>query len=220
MLFTAIYLIIIIIAEIWAIRNVFSNPSFSRKVKIIITIGLILTSWVGVIIYAILRKTLSGGKNSNQSDRTKTAWDFTLNKETVLQYLERYYNYYENKFYRSNDWPNIYRLDDNYKETILAPFRELLNYDPDELEFIKYENDDFYIGQIDGNGNPHGIGLYHWAREKDAEGDKHNEMFVGRWNHGQQTNDGSQIHASDETKTWFEACREGFRLAPIYGLRK
>ena len=163
----------------------------------------------------------SGSNNSGTSSKTKVAWDFYLSKESVLEYLERYYNYDENQFYRSNDWPNIYRLDDYYKETILAPFRELLSYAPEELEFIRYENDDFYIGQTDGNGNPHGTGLYHWAREKDSQGDIHSEMFAGRWNHGEQTNDGSQIHhASDDTKTWFEACSEGFRLAPIYGLRK
>lgn len=110
---------------------------------------------------------------------------------------------------------NIYRLDDYYKETILAPFRELLSYAPEELEFIRYENDDFYIGQTDGNGNPHGTGLYHWAREKGFAGDLHSEMFVGRWKHGEQTNDGSQIHhASDDTKTWFEACSEASAFHP------
>lgn len=85
----------------------------------------------------------SGSNNSGTSSKTKVAWDFYLSKESVLEYLERYYNYYENKFYRNSDWPNIYRLDDYYKETILAPFRELLSYAPEELEFIRYENDDF-----------------------------------------------------------------------------
>ena len=199
--------------------------------------GICTQWWVGLIIFVtgavLIGKYIgfskdetpsdrsSGSNNSGTSSKTKVAWDFYLSKESVLEYLERYYNYDENQFYRSNDWPNIYRLDDYYKETILAPFRELLSYAPEELEFIRYENDDFYIGQTDGNGNPHGTGLYHWASEKDSQGDIHSEMFAGRWNHGEQTNDGSQIHhASDDTKTWFEACSEGFRLAPIYGLRK
>lgn len=163
---------------------------------------------------------LFGGGSSSQPARTKIAWDFYLSKYSVLSYVEDYLKYFENKFYRSDDWPNIYRLDSYYKNTILSPFRKLLNLDSENLEFIEYQGGDFYIGQVDGNGNRHGTGLYHWAREKDSEGDKHNEMFVGYWNHGQQTNDGSQIHASDETKTWFKACSEGFRIAPMYGLRR
>lgn len=162
----------------------------------------------------------TANKKSNQSSETKIAWDFYLSKGSVLQYLERYYKYYENKFYRSDDWPNIYRLDDYYKKTILTPFRELLNLNTAELEFIEYQSGDFYIGQVDSNGSQHGIGLYHWAREKDSQGDKHNEMFVGHWSHGQQTNYGSKIHASDETKTWFKSCNEGFRLSPRYGLNR
>ncbi|MFR3332032.1 MAG: hypothetical protein ACLTSL_18160 [Odoribacter splanchnicus] len=162
----------------------------------------------------------TANKKSGRPSNNKIAWDFYLSKSTVLSYVERYFNYFENKFYRSDDWPNIYRLDDYYKNMILVPFRELLVLNTESLKFIEYEGGDFYIGQADNSGNRHGTGLYHWARTKDAEGDKHNEMFVGQWNHGQRTKDGSYIHASDDTKTWFEACSEGFRIAPIYGLRR
>ena len=79
--------------------------------------GICTQWWVGLIIFVIgavlIDKYIGFSKDETPSD-----------------------NYYENKFYRNSDWPNIYRLDDYYKETILAPFRELLGCAPEELEFI------------------------------------------------------------------------------------
>ena len=203
---------------------------------ICIAIGIATTWWIGVIFFIIgatlISKFIGFSEDKNDSNQTseknkpatsstnKIKWDFSLSKETIRQYLEGYLNYFENKFYQSDDWPNIYRVDDYYKDTILAPLRELLNMNSNELEFIEYSGGDFYIGRVDCNENKQGIGCYHWAIEKDSEGDKRRDMFVGYWNRNERTNYGSYIHvSSDETKTWFEACNEGFRLTTRYGLQ-
>lgn len=61
-----IFWAIAIIATIWAVRDVFTRQDLSQGVKIGISIGIILTTWLGVIVYAIVRKKL--GKMTIDTD--------------------------------------------------------------------------------------------------------------------------------------------------------
>lgn len=128
-----------------------------------------------------------------------------------LRYLERIFN--------NDDYGNIYRISDSYKNIITSPIYELLR--SNNLKYIEYSNDDFYLGQTESNRQRDGIGLYSWAWKKDSAGNTHISYFIGEWRDGQHTTYGTELHFSNEDEEeWYHSCQDGFYISPIGGVER
>lgn len=126
--------------------------------------------------------------------------------------IENARNRYEGvyRLLHNDEFGHFYYLSEHRKTQILAPLKELLSCG--NLRFCKLgrggeydDHYDFYLGQLNENGQRHGTGLYGWEWEEDDEGDTSITYFVGEYIDGRRTDNGVWYHfSSEDAKIYFD----------------